>query len=129
MKWPLSVYVIKHPDFMSGITYAEEIYNHIFREVANQTNIKSDVPVFFSDSKELVDNIIIIDTENSIRTAVIVLIDAEMVLENDDKWKTYITKLYEISRENSMHFLFQTEHNFAWKIFVLGRVWGYAFDC
>lgn len=28
-----------------------------------------------------------------------------------------------------MHFLFQTEHNFAWKIFVLGRVWGYAFDC
>lgn len=101
MKWPLSVYVIKHPDFMSGITYAEEIYNHIFREVANQTNIKSDVPVFFSDSKELVDNIIIIDTENSIRTAVIVLIDAEMVLENDDKWKTYITKLYEISRENN----------------------------
>lgn len=100
MKIPLSVYVVKHPNFDKGIEYAEEIYNEIYRNFEDEVSIKSSVPVYYSRSKLSNENQLIINFDDSERIAIVILVDSNMVLDNDSNWDKYIKYLYDKSTLN-----------------------------
>ncbi|MBE5934275.1 MAG: toll/interleukin-1 receptor domain-containing protein [Lachnospiraceae bacterium] len=101
MRQPLNLYVIKHPQFIEGLEYAKDIYAKIYRDIEKQTIIKSNVPVYFSDVEGVKDNQLNIKFDNAIKIAIVILVDAKMILDKENDWDVYFKKLYDKQKSNS----------------------------
>ena len=100
MKVPLCLYVIKHPDFSSGLEYAQNFYSDIDRDIDHQTIKKSSVTVFYTDSNDNLDNQLDIDYQIAQKTAILVFVDNNIALDRDYGWKQYLIKLYNLQKNN-----------------------------
>ncbi len=106
MKLPLCVYVIKHPEFDLADEYVHAIYSSIFREYNSNCNITCGVPVFFSESTDVKDNMLNIDFEIAERTAIFVLVDTSMLLDKEYGWKEYLNYISKKCQLNENRRLF-----------------------
>ncbi|MBF0538806.1 MAG: toll/interleukin-1 receptor domain-containing protein [Nitrospirae bacterium] len=91
LKAPLIIYVLWHKDYTDGQRYADEIYSAFTRDVKTPLSRGIGIPVYFRYAGDGDDKPIDIDYSLSDNTAVIVLVDANVVVS--DKWKDYIDSL------------------------------------
>lgn len=89
-KSPFNIYVVWHPDFMEGKSYADKIYNCFNRDTEFALERNLNIPVFyrsvpFGDSKVPIE----IPFNEADRNAIILLIDQNII--NDD-WENYVSK-------------------------------------
>ncbi|MED3201288.1 TIR domain-containing protein [Bacillus toyonensis] len=83
----LKIYVMWHPKFNLGKHYAEQIYSNFGREI--QTDIiyrRPGIPVFFINDTDKAINL-----DEAKHTAIIVLVDDEMVI--DSEWDKFLGEL------------------------------------
>ncbi len=100
MKLPLSVYIIRHPNFGLGTEYVKAIYSDIYRNFEDEIAIKSSVPVYYSISDEIKGNQIDINFDDAERIAIFIIVDGNMVLDKNSGWTEYLNKLYKRSSVN-----------------------------
>lgn len=100
IKQPLSVYVIKHPKCNDGLKMARFIYSEICRSADDLSSIKSSIQVYFTDSKIDEDNRLTIEWDSSDRTAVVIIMDNNIVDQKNVKWVEYLEYLYGIAKDN-----------------------------
>jgi hypothetical protein len=91
----LAIYAVWHPRFERGREIAERIYAHFSRDPERPNARGLGIPVFFRSATEA-DNKAPppIAFDSARHTAVVVLVDAEMVTAGS-AWKGYVTDLWE----------------------------------
>jgi hypothetical protein len=98
IKPPLSIYVGWHERFIGGLTLAEEIFTFFNRDVKDSLARGIGIPVLYRSGKLLSK----ISEANSKFTAVVLLVDANMVI--DENWNKYIEGLIAESQKFPKHF-------------------------
>lgn len=87
-KLPLKIYILWHPKFELGSQYARDLYSCFTRNIDDPISRSIGIPVMFPSCNE---HKIDIDFEASDRTAIIVFIDENMLL--DTTWYAYLSAL------------------------------------
>jgi SLOG cluster2/TIR domain len=102
----LVIYVVWHPAFERGRQMAECIYAHFSRDPERPNARGLGIPVFFRSATTANDQAPPIYIASARHTAVIVLVDAEM-MTGGPAWKSYVTELWdEASAQPEQHRLF-----------------------
>jgi hypothetical protein len=102
-KSPLTLYVIWHPKYSEGKTFAKEIYAHFSRDIQKQIVYrKLGIPVFYRmDVGDTTQPLANISLDESRHTAVIILIDDEMMI--DEEWREYVDAVARNFPDNGKH--------------------------
>ena len=87
IKTPLNIYIVWHPSFIDGINYAESFYSLFNRDINDPLSRGIGIPVYFRTGNNPLD----IDITNSEHTAIVLLINADMVI--DETWKQYVDQV------------------------------------
>ncbi|KJU85134.1 Toll-Interleukin receptor domain protein [Candidatus Magnetobacterium bavaricum] len=88
---PLRIYVLWHKDYAEGQGYADKIYAAFTRDVTTPLSRGIGIPVYFRYEVDNGDKPIDIDFSSTENTAIIILVDANIVVS--DKWQEYIVSL------------------------------------
>jgi len=91
MKPPLTLYVLWHQEFKDGEKYANAIFSTFSRDVKEPLTRGIGIPVYFRTGTEERNIPLPIEMDKSERTAVIALIDAKFVI--DDEWTSYLNDI------------------------------------
>jgi hypothetical protein len=91
MKQPLTLYVLWHPGFKDGEKYANAIFTTFSRDVKEPLTRGIGIPVYFRTGTVERNIPLPIDVEKSERTAVVALIDAKFVI--NEEWTSYLNDL------------------------------------
>lgn len=99
---PFIIYIVWHPQFQEGSTYAEFIYRTFNRNFNDPSNRSLGIPVFYrsigaSGSEDEMPRDI--DSAAAQRSAVIILVDDQMVIHREP-WKDYLDGLMAMDSEN-----------------------------
>jgi hypothetical protein len=100
-KLPLKIYVLWHQNFGCGNQYAEELYSCFTRNINDPISRGIGIPVMFPHCME---HKIDINFETSDRTAIVVLIDENILL--DESWYAYLNELQEACDASPKRILF-----------------------
>ncbi|HUM46347.1 MAG TPA: TIR domain-containing protein, partial [Chitinophagales bacterium] len=99
---PFTIYVVWHPLFSEGRTYAEMIYQTYSRNFKEPFNRSLGIPVYYrsigasGNEDEMPKRI---DPDAAAHTAIVVLIDDYMVVHRDE-WQDYLEELVAMDKEN-----------------------------
>jgi hypothetical protein len=117
IKYPLTLYIVWHPDFKFGITIAEKIYSTFCRDYQNPLSRGLGIPVYFRYVKLENNQPLPIDISDSDKSAIVLLIDNNFFL--DDSYRDYIENLNIIVNSNNRIFpvaLCKDAHNIGCKL-------------
>ncbi|MDY8045216.1 TIR domain-containing protein [Paenibacillus polymyxa] len=106
---PLNIYIVWHPTFDDGIKYARSFYTLFNRDINDPLSRGIGIPLYFRTGNVPLD----IDTSKSEHTAVVLLVNDEMVI--DDTWKEYINGVVD-KIQNSKSIIYPvalTENSFS----------------
>ncbi|WP_025685577.1 TIR domain-containing protein [Paenibacillus maysiensis] len=98
-KTPLNIYVGWHHEFNEGLELAENIFTFFNRDVNDSFSRGISIPVFFRSGE----NLSPISTEDSVFTAVVLLVDSNMVIDNE--WDKYINQLLAVNEKFPKKFM------------------------
>lgn len=98
IKVPLTVYVLWHPEFEEGYSYAREIYTHFTRDIENPASRGIGIPVLFPPKEKEFDHKLKINFERTERVVIILFIDNKMIL--DESWHLYTREIQGICDRN-----------------------------
>lgn len=103
-KFPLTIYVLCHPEFEEGYSYAEYIYTHFTRDIKNPASRGIGIPVLFSAKEKMYEHKLQINFDSSERIAIIVFIDDKMMIDNN--WYSYISQIQERCDKDPRYIIF-----------------------
>lgn len=93
LKYPLSLFVVWHPEFKEGKMLANNLYSIFCRDVDQPLSRGAGIPVYFR-SKSFEKKPIPIDTVNATRNAIVLLIDDNYYLDSDfEEYTKYLLSL------------------------------------
>lgn len=99
---PFNIYIVWHPLFQEGPTYAEFIYRTFNRNFKEPFSRHLGIPVFYrsigksgSEAEMPMD----IDPEAARRIAVVVLVDDSMIIHREE-WKAYLDKITALDKDD-----------------------------
>lgn len=102
-KSPLTLYVVWHPSNITGLKYAEALYNSFCRDTASPLSRGLSIPVNFRYLPAPGQNTpLAINFPQSDRNAVVLLVDDEMFADNE--WHGYVEHL--LDHENGQNRIF-----------------------
>ncbi len=106
---PLSIYVVWHPDFEVGATFANAIFRQFCRDFAHPSARGIGIPVFFRSLPpvgiEMPAPPLEIDLDDASQTIIFAFVESNMV--NADDWDIYLGKIAnDVSKDGSLHKLF-----------------------
>ena len=98
LKYPLSIFVVWHPNFLQGKTIANELYSIFCRDIDAPLCRGLGIPVYFR-SAAFEKEPILIDTEIAQRNAIILLVDQEYF--TDKNFRDYTESLIKLLADNT----------------------------
>lgn len=98
-KQPLEIYVLWHPDYEEGLVYANKLFTLFCRNFEQPFDSTLNIPLYFRFEKSSAGIPIPINLDEAQRTAVIVLIDDNFVL--DENYHAYLQELIDAESTNS----------------------------
>ena len=98
LKYPLSLFVVWHPDFKEGKVIANNLYSTFCRDVEQPLARGLGIPVYYR-SASLEGELIPIDTANAARNAIVLLIDQNYII--DPVFREYTKSLIELIDEHT----------------------------
>ena len=98
-KSPLSIYVLWHPEFKEGTSYAKSIYNTFSGVNGNVTHAKYDIPVHYRTLPFKNETFAKIPFSESKKNALVILVDEYMF--NDSNWTQAIDDLLKSKPANT----------------------------
>lgn len=99
IKIPLTVYIMWHPNFEEGYSYASKIYNIFSRDIKNPASRGIAIPILFPSEYKDFEHKLEINFDVSERIAVVLLIDENMLI--DTEWHSYVEQIYNTCEVNS----------------------------
>ena len=98
LKYPLSLFIVWHPDFAQGKEIASNLYSLFCRDVEDPLSRGLGIPVYFR-SKSFNKVPISIDSLNASRNAIVLLIDQNYFI--DDNFRAYTEELNKLVDPNT----------------------------
>jgi|GEM_PF-933272 hypothetical protein len=90
LKSPLSLFVVWHPKFLEGKAIANKLYSAFCRDIAEPLSRGLGIPVYYRSAS--FDKMPIpVETNNSVRNAIVLLIDLQYIVDTD--FRTYTESL------------------------------------
>lgn len=133
MKYPLSIYVLWHPDNYQGFEYANTIFSTFSRNVQHPLQRGIGIPTYFiSNPKNLMETI---NWEEAEQTCLLFFIDEHMIIDDAPlKWEQEVLAIYNHCHKNQNKTLFypiatyEQASQFSTKLNISNRLNLYDFE-
>lgn len=105
MKYPLSIYILWHPNNYQGLSYAKTIFSTFSRDVDHPLQRGISIPTYFiSDPKNLIQKV---SCDKANQTCILFFMDEHMIIDDESpKWEDEILKVYKYCTTNKDKTLF-----------------------